>query len=323
MKKTNILLFSALMLLPFLSSAQNFPLLNSIYSYNCNGDLDESTYWIKTSDGKILKYSLELDGSKILNTKQIIEKNKIIDNKIFLELGNKAKQVTQYDELVFGPNGSTYRTIERAFGNEKFITNGRFIEANEETRSLTRCGVGSSVANLAIPKIRELLMVDDPNRARGEIIDPRLAKSPVEKCYLNVQGDQIIDSCDANVIKNSLAGYNRAILWKFKNASEIEFTAIYSNGEAKSFAEMTGGKVWDQIRTNSQSYKLNGNLITREIPTGSGCFITLTVEEKNGYRKEFFKSASPTCDSARVGANKLVSEGLRSGKDKGDRIINQ
>lgn len=138
-----------------------------------------------------------------------------------------------------------------------------------------------------------------------------------------MQEDQKIESCDANVIKDSLAGFNRAILWKFKNASEIELTQIFSNGEAKSYAEMTGGKIWDQIRPVNQTYKLNGNLITREIPAGSGCFITLTVEEKNGYRKEYFKNASPTCDGARVGAFKVVNENLKSGKNKGYLIINE
>jgi hypothetical protein len=111
-------------------------------------------------------------------------------------------------------------------------------------------------------------------------------------------------------------------LWKFKNASEIELTQIFSNAEAKSFAEITGGKgVWNQIRPSIQGYKLNGNLITREIPAGSNCFITLTVDEKNGYRKELFKSASPACPGERVNAYKMMSEGLRSGRDKGDRII--
>ena len=171
--------FCAALILVFapLAKAENFPLLNNLYSYNCNGSADESTYWLKTADGKILKYSLDLDGTKLLHTRQAIEKYKIYDNKIILQLENKEKQVTQYDVLEVRPDGGNYRTIERLFGKDEFIKNGKFVGGNEDTRILNRCEPNTSVANLAIPKIRELLISDDPIKARGEIIKPRLVSN--------------------------------------------------------------------------------------------------------------------------------------------------
>lgn len=315
MKKLNFFVFAAIILCPFLVSAQSFPLLNNVYSINCSDGSVPNLYWAKSTDGEITRYFSIIKDNSLTYTALKVQKMKIEGNKIYLELFENSEKSIIYDVLEIKDGGKSYRLYERVVGTKEVIKNGYGVEPQGgETSFFSQCQPNTPAFEVLAKLLFPVITTADSRTVK---------KSPSEKCYLSIQGDQTIDSCDANTIKNSLAGYNRAILWKFKNASEIEFTAIYSNGEAKSFAEMTGGKVWDQIRTNIQSYKLNGNLITREIPAGSGCFITLTVEEKNGYRKEFFKSASPTCDSARVGANKLVSEGLRSGKDKGDRIINQ
>jgi hypothetical protein len=145
------------------------------------------------------------------------------------------------------------------------------------------------------------------------------------KCYLSISGkeEQVINSCNVDVIHKALIGYNTAGLWKFKNSSQIEFIMINSSEATKPNPYVVGDKGSPKAQTFIESYKLNGNVITKEVPPRSGCFIESTIEEDGEYRKEFFKSATSKCSQNIVNANKLDSELLKSGRKKGDRIINE
>lgn len=314
MKKMNILLLSALLLFPFLASAQTFPMLGNVYSVNCSNKAITSYFWTKENNGEIVRYTAKLKDNVNSFTKNVVKNFSIQEEKISIESIDTANQDVMRELLELKPNSKAFRTLNLSIGGKDYLKEGKVVsDQSRESIFIGMCEPDSEAVTFIKSQFKELPTASSDQAAK---------KAPAEKCYLKITGgDQTIDSCDPETIKNSLAGNNRASLWKFKSDSEIDQMAIFSNAEAKSFAEITRGGVYKQFLPSSINYKASGNQIVREAPAGSGCFITYTVQEKSGYRKEFYKGASPSCPAYIINANKMVLEDLKSGKDKGYRII--
>jgi len=134
------------------------------------------------------------------------------------------------------------------------------------------------------------------------------------KCYLLVnQTSKDIKSCDANVIKSSLTGFDTVGIMRIKSPTEIEIKTIAS------LQGLPGNTGEPTVETTVIRYTSSGNLITFE--PFPNCFITKEVEEGGQYRKEYFKKASPGCPQTIIQANELSTRNLRSGASKGSLII--
>jgi hypothetical protein len=219
----------------------------------------------------------------------------------------------------------TYIELGETFGKEEYRAEVKKASASAKgvpDEAIIKSAAQNCFGDEIITQIRDSKLQQSAPVAQA----PTAKKQPQEKCYLNLivskpQDDQIINSCDIDTIKNSLLGYNRALLQKFKNNSIIEQTAIFSNEEAALFADGTRGTGFRQTISTVLNYEVSGNLTTYQIPAGGNCFVTYEVEEKNGYRKEFYKSASSGCSEAIVNANIIGLKNMKSGEQKGKRII--
>jgi hypothetical protein len=146
--------------------------------------------------------------------------------------------------------------------------------------------------------------------------DKPIAKTGKSKCYLLVnQTSKDIKSCDANVIKNTLTGFDYVSIMRIKSPTEIEIKTIAS------LQGLPGNTGEPTIETFVVRYTSSGNLITFE--PAPNCFITNEVEEGRQYRKEYFKKASPGCSQSIIQANETTLRNLKSGESKGLLIINQ
>jgi len=156
----------------------------------------------------------------------------------------------------------------------------------------------------------------DKNSKDGQVNykDKPTANTGKSKCYLISNATtKDIKSCDTNVIKNSLTGFDTVGIMRIKSPTEIEIKIIAT------LQGLPGHTGEPTVETTVIRYTSSGNLITFEpLPN---CFITKEVEEGGQYRKEYFKKASPGCPQTIIQANELSTRNLRSGASKGSLII--
>lgn len=243
MKKIYIEITFLICLIALPAYAQKFPLAGGLYSYNCNGTVDESTYWLETENGKVIKYGIDLIDRQVSTRKQAVEKFKVINNKLTLQLQNlKDEKKAQYDLLEIFADGKKYRTMERSFGDERFISGGRFIKENIETEPLNRCDPDSSVAIQGVPIFKQLIAIDSPSKARGSIVEKQT------KIYTSVKDFPVGEEIEtSNFAKSLVAEICKNISGVDNNIAPTVLTmaAPMANSGALAQIYRNGGGRWD------------------------------------------------------------------------------
>ena len=155
MKKLNSFLFAAILLSPFLVSAQTFPLLNNVYSTNCSDMAAISNYWQKNSDGEVVKYGSQLKEKKFTYSKAIVKKYSIDGDKVSSELIDASDQSLAFETLELKPDSKAIRIFNYFSGGQEIVKNGKL--ASDERRQTVfqgLCGPNSEVATYVISQFQ-------------------------------------------------------------------------------------------------------------------------------------------------------------------------